>query len=225
MKVLVFDTETTGLPERGASIYDYGKWPYIIQISYVLYDLSKNEITSNDYYVKIDNSIEIPPGSYEKHKLTHEILNEKGVDIVHAMRQFNKVLKSCDLVVGHNISFDKRMVFVECLRNTVIQYFTTFNGNHREHKPEYCTMKKTTKFCDFKKLDRHGGIYFKTPSLVELYKKLFPDAIIPDNMHNSLVDVLITLKCYIKFVYDQDITEYNDDVKNMFLGSCPHPMV
>ena len=38
MKILVFDTETSGLPERSASIYEHSKWPYIIQLSYVLYD-------------------------------------------------------------------------------------------------------------------------------------------------------------------------------------------
>ena len=37
MKILVFDTETSGLPEKGASIYHHSKWPYIIQISYILY--------------------------------------------------------------------------------------------------------------------------------------------------------------------------------------------
>jgi len=35
MKILVFDTETTGLPERSSSIKETDKWPYIIQISYI----------------------------------------------------------------------------------------------------------------------------------------------------------------------------------------------
>ena len=48
MKVLVFDTETTGLPQRdeygkSPSLYDTKKWPYIIQFSYILYDTDKNK--------------------------------------------------------------------------------------------------------------------------------------------------------------------------------------
>ena len=55
MKVLVFDTETTGLPEKGASIYDNNKWPHIIQLSYILYDLSTNLVLIKDNYIKIDD--------------------------------------------------------------------------------------------------------------------------------------------------------------------------
>ena len=39
MKVLIFDTETTGLPEgKNPSIYETQKWPHIIQLSYIVYD-------------------------------------------------------------------------------------------------------------------------------------------------------------------------------------------
>ena len=80
MKVLVFDTETTGLPEKGASIYDKSKWPYIIQISYILYiiyyilyDLSNNSTLIKDNYIKIDNSIVI---SDENHLQSHALPTE-----------------------------------------------------------------------------------------------------------------------------------------------------
>ena len=48
MKILVFDTESTGLPEKDASIYDFDKWPHIIQISAILYDLSTNQTVIYD---------------------------------------------------------------------------------------------------------------------------------------------------------------------------------
>ncbi len=39
MRILVFDTETTGLPiKRNGSIDDSSNWPFIIQISWVIYD-------------------------------------------------------------------------------------------------------------------------------------------------------------------------------------------
>ena len=44
MKVLVFDTETTGLPtERNASISDLEVWPHIVQLSYILYDVDEKK--------------------------------------------------------------------------------------------------------------------------------------------------------------------------------------
>ena len=57
MKILVFDTETTGLQEKGASIYDKSRWPYIIQLSYILYDISNNSTFIKNNYIKLDNSI------------------------------------------------------------------------------------------------------------------------------------------------------------------------
>ena len=44
MKVLVFDTETTGLPtERNASITNMEAWPHIVQLSYILYDVDEKK--------------------------------------------------------------------------------------------------------------------------------------------------------------------------------------
>ena len=45
MKIVVFDTETSGLPkEKNASIYETDKWPYILQLSFIIYDIERNEI-------------------------------------------------------------------------------------------------------------------------------------------------------------------------------------
>ena len=47
MKVLVFDTETTGLPKvKKTLVYmRLSKWPHIIQLSYIVYDSDKNDIS------------------------------------------------------------------------------------------------------------------------------------------------------------------------------------
>tara|TARA_X000000368_G_C23045576_1_gene718992 strand:- start:11 stop:697 length:687 start_codon:yes stop_codon:yes gene_type:complete len=221
MKILVFDTETTGLPQKDQhgkepSIYDLEKWPYIIQISYILYDISSNDVIIKNDYIKINNSITIPPASFEKHKLTHEFLNNNGINIIPALREFNNLLKISDVIVGHNISFDKRVVFVECLRNNIRQYFTIFKGKEIIKKKEFCTMRRTTKFCNFIRTSKiTNKPYLKTPSLSELYLHLFPESILPKELHNSLVDILITLKCYIKFNYNFNIQETNNVINNL----------
>ena len=47
MKVIVFDTETTGLPKKwNASITDKDNWPHIVQFSWILYDIDNNTIIS-----------------------------------------------------------------------------------------------------------------------------------------------------------------------------------
>lgn len=217
MKILVFDTETTGLPEKDASIYSFNQWPYIIQLSYIFYDMSNNNIIVKDDYIKLNNSIIITPESFEKHKLNHSFLDENGKHIIPVLREFNNYLQKCDIVVGHNISFDKRMVFVECLRNKIEQNFTLFKGKEKINKPEYCTMKNTKEFCNLQRLSSKNINYLKFPSLIELYSKLFPDKPIPSELHNSLVDILCTFRCYIKLIYNIDITQINEKINEMFL--------
>ena len=218
MKILVFDTETTGLPEKNASIYNHNQWPYIIQLSYILYDLSNNSTIIKDDYIKLYNSIEISPESYEKHKITKELLNTKGIHIKQALTEFNKYLKACDMVVAHNISFDKRMIFVESFRNKLDQYFTQYIDNTKITKPEYCTMKNTAPFCNLIRLSSTNKTYIKSPTLTELYQKLFPENIVPENLHNSLIDILITLRCYIKILYNKDVLELNENIKQYFIN-------
>ena len=53
MKVLVFDTETTGLIPKKTSVFDTTKWPYVVQLSYILYDTESNSsILCKDYVIK-----------------------------------------------------------------------------------------------------------------------------------------------------------------------------
>tara|TARA_B100000989_G_C19402712_1_gene410687 strand:- start:77 stop:739 length:663 start_codon:yes stop_codon:yes gene_type:complete len=217
MKILVFDTETTGLPEKDASIYKFDQWPYIIQLSYIFYDMSNNNVIVKDDYIRLHESITITPESFEIHKLNHEFLNANGKHIIPALREFNNYLDKCDIVVGHNISFDKRMIFVECLRNRVEQNFTKFKGKEKISKPEYCTMKNTKEYCNLLHLSKNNITYFKSPKLSELYTILFPGTPLPNELHNSLVDILCTFRCYMKFIHDIDIIEKNEKICEIFL--------
>lgn len=216
MKILVFDTETTGLQEKGASIYDKSRWPYIIQLSYILYDISNNSTIIKNNYIKLDKSIVISQESFNIHHISREILESQGINIVNALKDFNNYLKLCDVVVGHNISFDKRLIFVECFRHNITQNFTQFKNNQKIHKPEFCTMKNTTEFCKLERLGVSNKVYNKQPKLSELYSLLFPNDPIPNDLHNSLIDVAMTLRCYLKYTNNFDIKERNSTIKQLF---------
>lgn len=216
MKILVFDTETTGLQEKGASIYDKSRWPYIIQLSYILYDISNNSTIIKNNYIKLDNSIVISQESFNIHNISREILDSQGINIVDALKEFNAYLKLCDIVVGHNISFDKRLIFVECFRHNICQNFTQFKNNQQIHKSEFCTMKNTTEFCKLERLGVSNKVYNKQPKLSELYNLLFPNDSIPNDLHNSLIDVAMTLRCYLKYTNNFDIKEINSTIKQLF---------
>ena len=202
MKILVFDTETTGLPtERNAALIATHKWPYIVQLSYLIYDTEKNEILET-----VDNIIKLPYGyklsqeSQNIHRITNEMVQEKGVYIEEELIKFNEKLLEVDLIVAHNITFDKNMIIVECIRNKIINNFT----NNGLKKSEFCTMLNSIELCKIVRHYKNGNEYYKYPKLMELHEYLFNT--IPDGLHNSMVDILVCLRCYIKMTFDIDLS-------------------
>lgn len=213
MIILVFDTETTGLPEgRNPSIKETKKWPHMIQLSYIMYDTKKNKILECvDEIVKLPSDVNISEESITLHGISRDISNTKGKSVVYILNQFNKCLKTADKVVGHNISFDKRIIMVESIRNRMSQYFT----KDGVRKPEYCTMKCSVDLCKIEAVGRGGEKYFKYPNLGELYKKLFNTTV--KNVHNSMIDIILCLRCYCKMEYRNDIKEIGcKNTKDLF---------
>ena len=214
MKILVFDTETTGLPEgRNPSIKETKKWPHMIQLSYILYDTDKNTIIECvDEIVKLAADVQISEESVSLHGISRDISNTKGKSVIYVLNQFNKCLQTADKVVGHNISFDKRIIMVESIRNYMRQYFT----RDGIRKPEFCTMKNSVELCKLEAVSRKGEKYFKYPNLSELYKKLFNSSV--KNVHNSMIDIILCLRCYCMMEYSNDINDIGcEHTKQLFL--------
>ena len=78
-----------------------------------------------------------------------------------------------------------------------------------------CTLQDSIELCNIVVLNKNGKPYQKFPKLLELHKKLFDCE--PTNLHNSLNDVIITLRCFMKMKYDTDITaDCDTDMKLLF---------
>jgi len=218
MRVLVFDTETTGLPQSKIISPDTLKlWPHIVQFSYVIYDTDTNDIISSmDNIIKVGEGIVISEGSIELHGITREISQTKGCKISKTINIFFNYLRKVDILVGHNIEFDIQMLKVELLR--LIYSDSLPDEKSRKYKNYlydlsnfeniYCTMKNSIDLCSIKVLDKFGKEYNKYPKLIELHKYLFHTT--PSNLHNSFNDILITLRCFIKIKYDIDLLEKCD---------------
>ena len=214
MKIIVFDTETTGLPEsRNTSILETDKWPYIVQISWVLYDCEKMEVLNvQDHIIKC--GVDIPKESSDIHGITNARAERKGVALLPVMDAFDADLQAADLVVAHNLSFDKRMFMVEAIRNKRKQYFTR-NG---VKKPESCTMKGGKNLCAIERIGSNGDKYFKYPTLSELHVKLFGYE--PKGTHDSMADVLICLRCHCLMSYKVDIVHKDRSLLKIYELYC-----
>lgn len=217
MKVLVFDTETTGLPtEKNASILDTGKWPHIIQLSYILYDTDKKvALKIQDEIIKLPENVFPSERSVELHGITKDISTKNGKDIKKVLNEFNRALQESEYIIGHNLSFDKRMIMVECIRNKMKQHFTTSGVK----KLEFCTMKNSVELCKIEAISKNNGEkYFKYPSQSELHNYLF--GYIPSGLHNSMADVLVCLRCYIKLMYNSDVFFQNNQLRILYNNYC-----
>ena len=210
MKVLVYDTETTGLPiGRNPSIYNSKLWPHIVQLSYILYDTDKKKpLVSHDWIIKIPDDVEISEGSFKLHGISKDISKTEGVDIDVALDNFDICLSRADEVVGHNTQFDKKMVIVENIRNRRDSGFKTYKNK------EYCTMHNSKELCAIKKKSSTGETYFKYPTQTELHKKLFNT--IPNGVHNSWNDILICLRNYYKLKYNEDLYKKSSRFKREY---------
>ena len=137
----------------------------------------------------VDCEIAIPEESTKIHGITKRRASLKGIPIWEALNDFDNALQECDLVVAHNISFDKRICMVEAIRRKRKQYFTC-NG---VKKPEFCTMKKTKDLCNLTMINSKGDTYVKF-QIIRAHTHLF--GYIPKGTHDSMADVLICFSLY-----------------------------
>ena len=210
MIVLVVDTETSGLPkEKNASIYQSHLWPHIVQLAFIVYDTDKNSLLfTYDQIIKLDKSVKLEPGAVAVHGIDAAIIAKKGIPIVQGLIALNEWSAKSDLIVGHNISFDKRMLYVEYIRNKI-------HGFGNKIKPTFfCTMKQGATVCNIINKAPNGDMYIKYPKLSELYEKCFQQK--PDKLHNAFCDVLICLRCYCALVNHADPYESCHGIKDLF---------
>jgi DNA polymerase-3 subunit epsilon len=197
--------------------------PYIIQFSFILYNLQTRTIErKHDFY--INPPIDIPDKITEITGITKETCVKKGVPIMLALDCFYDCYSMCGATIAHNMAFDSAMVRIELDRNReeidkVAHYClnifdATFEKTHGIDR--FCTMRYGTNICNIM-IARNVRVgtttvvptnvetslevkaptqYKKWPTLLEFHKHLFNT--IPENLHNSIVDVLVCLRCYLK---------------------------
>ena len=218
MRTLVFDSETTGLSKTQIiSPSTIHLWPHVVQFSYIVFDMEANEIVKiKDSIIKVPDGFTITEENAKIHGITTEISLAKGVDLLPVLEEFFADFDSSDHIVGHNVSFDINMIKAELQRlimnssdKKLQEYLTTINTSTKF----YCTMQETIELCAIEMKDKYGRPYKKFPKLVELYQKMFD--VTPKNLHNSLNDVIVCLRCFIKLKYEIDIVERSEEVKQM----------
>lgn len=186
MKIVLFDTETTGLPKtRLPATRGPNNWPHMVSIAWIVME---DEIMIKERYAVIKPKWTIPADSIAIHGVTQEIANEKGEEIDKVIKEF--LDESPDLMIAHNMNFDFNVLINAILWDVGI--------NYPKVPKQFCTMESMKGVCKLPSQYRGG---YKPPKLSELYEFVFNKKPAAGQLHNSLYDTQI-LK---EIVYSSDI--------------------
>ena len=179
MRILVFDTETSGLDPQ---------WNVILQLSYQIVDSDSWTTikTVNHYFSWPENRARVTQEAINVNGLTEEVLANKQLsNRKAALEEFVADKDSCDLLVAHNLEFDKKFIVASC-REEGVKYASS------GWSKSYDTMKRTASFCQIPKTWGNG---YKWPKLTELADCLYIDYS-KISLHDSSGDVELTKLCF-----------------------------
>jgi DNA polymerase III subunit epsilon len=196
--ILIFDTETTGLPKNyKAPATDTDNWPYLVEVSAILYNENGNiqeqmtEIVKPEGYTISEELTKI-------HGISNNYAIQYGKELIKVIQNFNELLDKAEIIVAHNLEFDMNILNSSAARIGIKE-------NLFKDKGKYCTMKSTVDLCEIYKMAKVTGPQsryrkftkqLKYPKLEELYNKLFSKTM--ESAHTSYGDVSATAECYFE---------------------------
>ncbi len=201
---LIFDTETTGLPQNyNAPVSDTENWPRMVQLAWQVHAADGSLIEVKNYIVKPEGYT-IPFNSEKIHGISTERALQEGHDLQFVLEEFKKAIQQSKFFVGHNIEFDIKIVGAEIFRLVQKDALSQF--------PYIDTKDESTDYCA---LPGGKGGKFKWPTLTELHQKLFGNDF--DAAHNAAADVEATARCFLELVRLGVVTPQKMGVDDEFI--------
>lgn len=146
-RIMVFDTETNGLPTKTFK-------PHILQLSFIIYDANERKVVRVfNTYIRVPDSVYIPPKITELTGITKTHC-ASGIPMKEALREFYFEYQKCDIIVAHNIKFDKDRIrdeidrYGDQLRIDGCEDIDRVFSYDEPDKLFYCTMLKGVEICN-----------------------------------------------------------------------------
>lgn len=230
IKLLVFDTETNDQAKnfKLSARDDLDNYPFILQIAarlievYIDEDLYLNnntrhrclsfkDICNFNSLVRptrgeFEEILEISEGAFEIHGITIDDCFEKGNYIHDILCMLQGMIMFADVVICHNVNFDKNVLLSEALR-------LDLDLRLKKNAIFWCSMLNTVEIAKIPSVGK-ARYYseFKWPKLEELY--LF---LLGNNMneihkaHDAMGDVNATVDCVLELLR-RDINLFNKNI-------------
>lgn len=180
MKILVFDTETTGLPLKGDQ--NAFEQPWVIQLGAVLLDLREDKCLGTI------NTLVVPPegvkfheGAVRVHGLSEELVRSEGRPMVDVMLELRDMRRQANIVSAYNLAFDERLVR------------TSSERSHEDfvNDPVLGTAEDTFHHC----IMNQATVYFKgRRKLEQVYRDLKGVGI--EDAHDAMADTLAAAEVF-----------------------------
>lgn len=181
--LIVFDTETNGLPrDYHAPLEAVDNWPRVVELAWAVAE--NGDAVVRSHLIRPDGW-ELRGDAAAVNGISQEQLLAEGVPITLALQDLFDDLRDAELLVAHNVDFDRPVIGCELVRLGWSQSLIVLLS-----KPTYCTMQRGAAIT---KLPGRAGSY-KWPRLQELYRCLFRRP--PANQHRAAGDVQATLEIY-----------------------------
>jgi DNA polymerase III alpha subunit (gram-positive type) len=111
MNILFFDCESNGFPKfKNPSDVNH-KTGRAISLAWELADATGNILSSHHYLIKPEGWLIPKEDFWINHGFFQRKSEEQGFPILHVVQLFNLDFSKSEILVAHNIAFDKKIVF------------------------------------------------------------------------------------------------------------------
>jgi DNA polymerase-3 subunit epsilon len=191
--IIFYDTETNGLPQWNLPSEDPSQ-PHVTQLVAELCDeRSGNTIATMDVLIK-PNGWTISDDLAQLTGITTERAIAEGIPLADALQQFTGMWRRTAMRVGHNESFDARMLRIEYFR--VLPVDDPFHDQWKGGAA-FCTQGKSTKIINLPptaKMLAADRKHARSPNLGEAYEHFTGKKL--EGAHNAAVDLAATKAVY-----------------------------
>ena len=191
--ILIYDTETTGLPIWGSPSND-PRQPRITQIAAELCNADTGEVLAGMNFLIKPDGWTIPDELAALTGITTDKAEKYGVPIAYVLPIFLVMWSKATLRIAHNESFDMRMVRIEIARDPG---FDDAFSDHWKEGAAFCTCTNSAKLINLPptaKMVAAGRTNPKPPNLTEAYKHFTGIDLV--NAHNAATDIMACKAVY-----------------------------